>query len=253
MRKLPLLIAIITIALSSCNKLERNEKKYLEGMLDTNYEKSSQAFDDFCHWLEKDRSTMTYDFKNMREQMGLKAVTSADGRLRCYSWETTRSDTLHIYANITQWTAGENFVAYTGPINRLLAGREANLKQVQSMAHSIDTIFTAKMGEMDIYLIVQSYINRRDHRRAFVSASTISGIRLSLLPFFFDGTEIAGSSEFIDDGTMPIDKLFKWDEKAGKLYVYQTDDNYHVIPGKYIEYQLGNERFTRLTPISPND
>ena len=241
MRKSLIFFALLTVVLASCSKLESNEKKYLEGMQSDNYETASQAYTDFCRWLEQDRETMTYDFNRMREQMGLKVATSADGHLRCYSWNTTPNDTLHIYANVSQWLAGENFIAFTGPIDKILSSRE------KPMAHMIDSIYSLKLGNMNIYLIAQSYINKYGRRRAYVSACTIQDIRLAALPFFFDGTDSAGNSEFNDDGSTPVDKLFKWDEKTGIFSAFMTDDNYNLIPGQYVQYKLGSDRFTRLT------
>lgn len=240
MRKTFLYLALLTVVLASCSKLESNEKKYLEGMQSENYETSSQAFADFCKWLEEDRETMTYDFNKMREQMGLKIATSANGLLRCYSWSTTFNDTIHLYANVAQWMAGESFVAFSGPIDKILTHKD------RPLAHMIDTIFTIKHGDMDVYLIAQSYINKYGHRRAYASACIINGPMLSGLPYFFDGTDAAGNSEFIDDGTMPVSKLFKWDEKNRIFSAFMTDDSLNLIPGQYVEYKLDNERFTRL-------
>lgn len=246
MKQKLLLLALILMALVSCSKLQSNEKKFLKGMQSENYEESSKAFSEFCEWLENDRETMTYDFAMMREKIGLKTVSSADGLVRCYSWETTGSDTLHIYANITQWMVNDNFAAFSGPIEQLLTGRKTRMKNNHHVAHSIDSILDLSLGQNKVYLIVQSYINKFGMRRAYVSACTLSGIRLALLPYFFDGTEIAGNNEFRDNGSTPIDKLIKWDEKAKRLYTYQTDDDNNLIPGKYTVYELGNERFTRL-------
>lgn len=246
MSKKLFVIALVLMALVSCSKLQSNEKKYLKGMQSQDYAESSKAFGDFCNWLENDRSTMNYDFALMREKIGLKTVSSGDGLVRCYSWETTGSDTLHIYANITQWLVGDNFAAYSGPIEQLLTGRRTRMKGNHHVAHSIDSIYDLTFDQKKVYLILQSYINKYGMRRAYVSACTVNGIRLMLLPFFFDGTEIAGNNEFRDNGSVPLDKLIKWDEKTKRLYTYKVDDDNNLIPGKYTVYELGNERFTRL-------
>ena len=74
----------------------------------------------------------------------------------------------------------------------------------------------------------------------------LSGIRLTLLPYFFDGIEFAGNNEFVNYDNVKTSDLFKWDEKTKRLYAYQTDDSLHYIPGKYTVYQLGSDKFTRL-------
>ena len=247
MKKSLFIVALVALTFASCSNLERNEKKFLEGMQSENYEESIKAFNEFADWMQRDRSTMTYDFKLMREKMDLKIATSQDGHLRCYSWPTSVNEKVKVYANLTQWTSGDNFVGFNGPIDKLLAGRNAKLKQHSSLAHSIDTIFDIKLGQQTIYIIAQTYKNTDGRYRSYVSATFIDGVVLRLLPNFFDGIEIAGNYEYLNDGKLTIKDLFKWDEKTRKFYAYQTDDNYNVIPGKYLAYQLGNERFTRLT------
>lgn len=247
MKKSLFIMALVALALASCSKLERNEKKFLEGMQSDSYEESVNAFNEFADWMLNDKSTMTYDFNLMREKMDLKIATSKDGHLRCYSWPTNVNEKVKVYANLTQWTAGDNFVGFNGPIDKLLAGRNANIKQHSSLAHRIDTIYDIQLGQRTIYIIAQTYHNTDDHYRSYVSATFIDGVVLRLLPNFFDGIEIAGNYEYLNDGKLTIKDLFKWDEKSGKFYAYQVDDNYNVIPGKFVVYQLGNERFTRLT------
>ena len=246
MKKTILIISLIVLALASCSKQERNEKKFLKGMLSDDYETSIQAFNDFATWMLKDKATMTHDFSLMREKLGMKIATSEDGKLRCYSWPTNVTDTIQVYANIVQWMANEKFVGYNGPIDKMLAGRKANIKKEQTMPHSIDTIFELKDTSPKVYLIMQSYRNKFGKNRAYVSAVCIDGLLLKLLPFFFDGIEIAGNYEYNGNEKHAINELFKWDEKTHQFSVYQTDENDNVIPGKYLVYQLDKTRFVRL-------
>lgn len=246
MKKTVLIISLIALTLASCSKLERNEKKFLKGMQSEDYEASIQAFNDFTDWMLKDKATMTYDFNRMREQLGMKVITSEDGKLRCYSWPTSVTDTIQTYTNIIQWMAADKFVGFNGPIDKLLAGRKVNIKKEQTMAHSIDTIFQLKSTTPTVYLIMQSYRNVNGKKRAYVSAACIDGLVLKLLPFFFDGIEIAGNYEYNANGTLGINDLFKWDEKTNQFSVYQTDENDNIIPGKHLVYQLGKDRFVRL-------
>lgn len=247
MKRLVFIVSLIALTLASCSKLERNEKKYLEGMMSEDYETSIKAFDEFADWMLNDRSTMTYDFKLMREKMDLKIVSSPDGHLRLYSWPTSVNEKVKVYANLSQWTSGDNFIGFNGPIDKLLAGRNAKIKQHSSLAHSIDSIYQIQVGKQTVYLIAQSYHNTDGNYRAYVSATFIDGVVLRLLPNFFDGIEIAGNYEITDaDGKVNAADLFKWDDKAKRFYAYQTDDSNHVVPGKYAIYQLNGDRFIRL-------
>lgn len=246
MKKTGVILTMLLLVLVSCSKMERNEKKFIKGILSDDYEISANSNQEFCQWITTDKETMTHDFLLMREQLGLKVVASADNLVRCYSWCTNTNNSKPVYDNVVQWMAGDRFVAYSGPIDYLLAGRKSDLKRQSSLGHSIDTIFEITSGSRPVYLIAQSYINDEGKRRAYVSAAFMPDVRLMLLPFFFDGIEFAGNNEFVDEGNTPIGDLFKWDEKNNRFYAYQTDDDFHVIPGKYTVFVLGDERFNRL-------
>ena len=246
MKKSGLIFAMMLLILASCSKMERNEKKYIKGIMSDDFETSATANQEFIQWITTDKATMTHDFSLMREQLGLKVVSSADNLVRCYSWCVNANSSNPVYDNVIQWMAGDNFVAYSGPIDYLLAGRKSDIKRQSSLGHSIDTIFEITSGNHPVYLFAQSYINSDGKRRAYVSAAFLQGVRLMLLPFFFDGIEFAGNNEFVDQGNTPIGDLFKWDEKDNRFYAYQTDDDFHFIPGKYTVFVLGTERFNRL-------
>ena len=245
MKKIALFLALFVVVMGSCSKMERNEKKYVKGMQSEDIETSTAAFNDFCQWMQKDQETMTYDFPLMKKEFGMKVVSSPDSLVRCYSWVTNNNGKEVFYASIIQWLVGKAFVAYSGPLDFVLANRKTDLKNYSSFAHSIDTIFMISKANVPVYLIAQSYYDD-GVRRAYVSASRINGVKLSLVPFFFDGMEVAGNADFVDNGKVSIGDLFKWDDKAGKFYAYQTDDDNHIIPGKYTIYVLGENRFSRL-------
>lgn len=246
MKKCAFLIVLVAMVLTSCNSMERKEKNFIKEMQGEDLEKAANAFNGFCEWLVNDSATMSHDFAMMREQYRMKAISSPDHLVRCYSWTTNGDAKDPSYANVVTWKVGDNYIGYKGPIDAFLAGRTANIKKQSTLAHSIDTVFEIDATQPRVYLIAQSYVNDKGFRRAYVSATTIEGIQLTLLPFFFDGIEIAGNYEFTDNAGIPIGDLFKWDEKAQKFYAYQTNDSNKVIPGKYVVYQLGKNRFERL-------
>lgn len=242
--KFLLLMASMVMVMSSCSKLESNEKKYLDAMSSDDFEVSAQGFTDFCEWLKKDKSTMTYDFNLMREKLGMNVLTSADGKLRTYSWITNGDQTAPVYANVVQWLDGESFLGYSGPLNNMLNSHKKDAAKNKEMAHSIDTIMDVNMDKQHLYLVVQSYLNADGRKRSFVSALTIQKLILFRLPFFFDGTEVAGNNEY--EGNIKVGDLFKWDEKNKLFYAYQTDDNFHVIPNQYTVFKLGNDKLNRV-------
>lgn len=246
MRKTALFLTLLLIVTASCSKNERNEKKFLKGIMSESYEEAAAANQDFNKWLSSDEGTMTYDFPLMREQIGLKVATSPDSLVRCYSWCLNSNSDNPKYDNVIQWIAQGKMVAFSGTLDYLLAGRENDLKKMSSFGHSIDTIFEITSGNHPVYMITQSFIYDGKKRKAYVSAAYLNGVKLTLLPNFFDGIEFAGNNVFIDDGSTPISDLFKWDEKSKRFYAYQTDDSSRLIPGKYTVFELGTERFARL-------
>lgn len=250
MKKTVFVFALLMIALVSCNNIERTEKRLANEMMSEDVEKSAEAYDEFVHWLKNDRATMTHDFSVMKEKLGLKVSTTPDGKLRSYSWVSGGNEVVKMYSNVYQWVSGKDFIGYDGPIDKLLAGRKADIKKQSSLAHSVDTLFQINKDDQTIYLIMQSYKNANGFNRAYVSATYIDGIVLRLLPFFFDGVEIAGNNVFHNDN-YKVSDLFKWDPKTGRFYAYQTDENDNLIPGKYTVYQLGEEQFTRLPENNP--
>jgi len=246
MKKTTLILAVIVLALTACSKQERTEHKLVDGILSEDYETSFKAMDDFCTWVKSDKSTMSHDFKYSQEKLGMKVLTSSDGKVRCYSWVTAREDTIVNYANIVQWLSGEQMVAFSGPLDAMLTGRKPTIKRQWSLAHSIDTIFDIQNASRPIYLFVESYVNEEGMSFVYVTAAINQGLKLQVLPFFFNGIETAGNRQYIDDGKVNKMDLIKWDEKAQKLYAYMTDDNNRVIPGKYEEYRLDTQQFVKI-------
>jgi len=246
MKKSLFLFAALLLVLASCSKLERNEKKYLDGMQSDNIEEAATAFNEFCEWVKSDKSTMTYDFSRMREELGMRILDTSDGRLRFYSWETGRGDITRTYANIVQWlTPEDHLVGYSGALDLMLTGHKANIAKQKSLAHSIDTIYELKVANQPVYVVVQSYINEDGKGMSYASAVINERMRLTALPFFFNGIENAGNREYNDNGNIKKADLIKWDAKAGKLYSYLTDDSCNIIPGKYEVYVMGDNQLVK--------
>lgn len=246
MKKTILLLAILAIAISSCSKQERTERKFVKAMMSEDYETSFKALSDFTEWIKGDKSTMTHDFKYSREKIGLKVNTSSDGKVRTYSWISSKGDTITNYANVIQWLSGDDMMGFSGPLDALLTGRKPVIQRQWSLPHSIDTIYDIQEATQPIYMFVESYVNEDGLSFCYISAAINRGVKIDILPFFFNGIETAGNREFIDDGKVDKSKLIKWDDKNKMLYAYVTDGNLHVIPGKYEAYALTPTRFVKV-------
>ena len=253
MKKTVLLLAMMVMVIASCSKLEHNEKKYLEGILNEDYNTSAQAMNDFIQWIKNEKATMNYDFPLMCEKLGMKVVESPDGKVRCLSWITSKNDSITNYANVTQWLLGEDYIVYDGPIDAMLTGRKPDVRFQWSQPHRIDTIYQIEGANVPIYLIEESYVNEVGMSFSYISAAVNSRLTLKILPFFFNGIETAGNRQYIDDGKVNKKDLIKWDAKAKKIYSYLTDENDHVIPGKYETFVLGEHQFTKVEEDNNNN
>lgn len=245
MKKTALLLILIVLAIASCSKQERTEKKLVDAMLDDDYEASYAAMDEFFNWIKSDKSTMSHDFNYSKKKLGLKVNTSSDGQVRCYSWVTGKEDSISTYANIIQWLYGDNLIGFSGPLDAMLTGRKPTIKRQWSLAHSIDTIYDIQEANRPIYMFVESYTNEEGLTFTYISAAINKGLKIEVLPFFFNGIETAGNREYIDNGKYSHKDLIKWDAKAKKLYAYVTDDSRHVIPGQYEVYDLTATQFVK--------
>lgn len=248
MKKTLFLLAVLILATTSCSKTARNESQLVKAMLSDDYDEAKQGLADCYEWLRTDKETMTYDFPLMKEKLGMKVNTSADGMVRLYSWLSNIENSAASYANAVQWKVDDKMVAFTGPLNMLFKQRKVDISNRSTQAHSIDTIFDIDKTTPHVYMVVQSYVDEEGMTLVYVSAFTRQGLKLAILPFYFDGMESAGNRVFIDDGDVKKSELIKWDPKEMRLYSYLTDDNNHVIPGKYEIYVLGRNQFTRTGP-----
>lgn len=233
--------------LASCSKLERNEKKYIDAMTSDNVEEANTAYDEFTKWIMTDKETMTYDFPYMREKLtDVHIVTSPDTMLRCYSWETGRSDTTRSYANVMQWKLGDQMAGYSGSIEKIIANRMVDITIPFTLAHSIDTIIKIDGTTPPVYLIVQSYTSGKDMRLSYITGVWIRDMHPMFLPHFFDGLDNVGNGLYKDDGKIKCADLFKWDAKNGKLLVSIPDDNGNIDPKRYDTYLFGNKGFKKV-------
>jgi len=239
-------MVITALVFGSCSKQQRTEKKLVDAMLSDDYETSFQAISDYSDWVKSDISNMTYNFSYSREKLGAKVNTSSDGKLRSLSWVTNHGEVYDTYANILIWTVNGNLIGFNGPLDAMLTGRKPSIKHQWSLAHSIDTIYDIQDATQPIYMFVESYVNEEGKTFTYISAAINQGLKLSIMPFFFDGIETAGNRPYVDDGHVDKSQLIKWDNKTKMLYCYVTDDNERVIPGQYEQYALSSTQFVKV-------
>ena len=237
---------VVAMALGSCSKQQRTERKLVNAIMSDDYETSIQAINDYCAWVKSDSSSMAYDFGYSREKLGMKINTSSDGKMRSFSWVTNQGEVFDTYANILVWNTGGKMIGYSGPLDAMLTGRKPMINHQWSLAHSIDTIIDIQDATQPIYMFVESYVNEEGKSFTYISAAINQGLKIAVLPFFFNGIETAGNRPYVDDGHVDKSQLIKWDNKTKMLYCYLTDDNERVIPGQYEQYALSTTQFVKV-------
>jgi hypothetical protein len=61
----------------------------------------------FSRFIKENPATMKYPFKMLSDSNVCRVVTSKDGNLRLYSWDTWQGGTMHEYQNIYQYRSNE--------------------------------------------------------------------------------------------------------------------------------------------------
>lgn len=216
-------------------------------MLGDDPEQAAKAYDALVQWITSDKETMTYDFPYMHEKLAdMHIVSSDDGQIRCYSWETGRTDSTINYVNIAQWKLGNEMAGFCGPLESLIANCIPDINKPNTLAHRIDTIIRIENTSPVVYLLVQSYTCQPQMRISYISAASIENKRLTQHPHFFDGIDKAGNHLYNDNKVCGSD-LFKWDAKNGKLLVYTADDKGNLVSGKYDTYIMDKNQFKKVT------
>lgn len=108
---------------------------------------SSQQFTDSLTYLIKNNnSTLNYPFEKLQKENALKMATSADKKLRVYSWDNNSGGTMHFFNQIYQFDANGNIT-----VNASLASND-------SQAY-FSKIYTVKnKNNENIYLVISNSI-----------------------------------------------------------------------------------------------
>lgn len=240
-------LSLLVLA-ASCSKMASDEKRLVDAMTGDDIQQSNTAYDELTKWLMTDLETMTYDFPYMREKLtDMHIVASKDSILRCYSWETGRTDTTSSYANIVQWKLGDKMGGFNGSLEKLIANRIVDINIPFTLAHRIDTIIQIDGTTPTIYLIVQSYTAAANKRLSYITAVTIKDMHPAFLPHFFDGLDNVGNGLYNEGDKAKGEDIFKWDGGSGKLTVAVPDDKGNIDPARYDTYIMSKNRFKKVS------
>ena len=144
---------------------------------------SSQQFTDSLTYLIKNNnSTLNYPFEKLQKENALKMATSADKKLRVYSWDNNSGGTMRFFNQIYQFDANGNIT-----VNASLASNNS-----QSYFSKIYTV--QNKNNESIYLVISNSILSSKYSVQHINAYKI-------------GTENLQSASVFKTKTNTLDKI----------------------------------------------
>ncbi len=107
---------------------------------------SKQFTDSLTYLIKNNNSTLNYPFEKLQKENALKMVTSADKKLRVYSWDNNSGGTMRFFNQMYQFNANGNIM-----VNESLASNDS-----QAYFSKIYTV--QNKNNESIYLVISNSI-----------------------------------------------------------------------------------------------
>lgn len=201
----------------------------------------SQAFTDrLSDFVKNNPATLKYKFRSLTDSNACHIVTSTDGLLRIYSWNTWLGGTMRDFNNIFQFRYG-NKVHAINPYN-----------EEGDFGSYFTDIFTLKVNGKAYYLAVSGGSESSKDAYETISAYTIlndtlndkvkliktkSGLT-SAISLEYDFFSVAARKE------RPI-RLIRYDTNKKIIYIPVVLEN-GMVTDRYIQYQFNGKYFEKL-------
>jgi len=189
----------------------------------------------FTTFIKNNPATLSYKFKSLTDSNACHIVTSTDGLLRIYSWDTWLGGTMHDFNNIFQFKSNNKIYS----------------TENDGGTYFID-IFTLKTGDKTYYLTVSDESESTKFAYETLSIYTVSNDTLNdkvkliktqsglnnSISFEYDFFSVAGRPE------RPI-HLIKYDINKKTLYIpiVLADGK---VTNRYIIYQFNGQYFEKV-------
>lgn len=196
------------------------------------YRDSTEKFNtDFTDYIKQNPSTFHYSFKKLDSIPGIYVITSANGRVRLYSWDTQSGGTMHFYRTICQWESNGK-VFTDAPVYE-----EGNCGSFCSAIYTVQGTY---------YLIVNNSIFSNKDMSQSITACIIKNNDLVPIDLFKTKKEklsfIDVEFDFfsvVDRPERPL-KLIKYDEKTKTLFIPVVNDKGEVTKRNLVYQWKGN-------------
>ncbi|HEU5168382.1 MAG TPA: hypothetical protein VFU29_22710 [Chitinophagaceae bacterium] len=191
-------------------------------------------------FIKTNPRTLNYKFKSLVDSNACHIVTSKDGLLRIYSWDTWLGGTMHDFNNIFQFKSGNKI--YSTDLD----------KNEEDFGTYFTSIFTLKTNLKTYYLAVSGGSESTKDAYEIISVYSISNDTLDdNVKLIKTGSGLNNSISFEYDFFSVVDRP----ERPIQLIKYDTDKKIIYIPivlengkvtDRYILYKFNGQYFDKV-------
>lgn len=201
-------------------------------------------------WVLSDTATLSYPFTLSRQKDYVTVATSADNRLRIYSWDTAEGGTMILWGNIIQYRSGDSIKVFKESLDMHL--HPDGIHDEIDFGSSIDSIYTFTRSDGSMLYLAEDYFKfSSNHSTSSLYAMEIKGGKLVPVPCFVRNCErrdvigfehTASDWYFIANMGEGWDWLYQYNIEEQNLYVATTDEM-DCITDRYNIYHFDGQDF----------
>lgn len=194
---------------------------------------SLDYFETFKDFLSKNPKSFTYNFSKLKNESGLSVVTSKDGKLRFYSWDTQMGGTMKIFAQIIQFQTNGKVVTISN--------------NSENDAYFVSKIFDVNLNNKKYYLVISNGIfSTKDVSQAVQAFRIENGKLIDNDKIFKTKKEtlnrIESSFDFfsvVNRPERPLE-LITYDDKTNSVYIPFVNEKGEVTSKRLVYQKKGN-------------
>lgn len=234
--------------------MEEAEDKLMASIKKEKQEKDYYYNSDLISFVIHEPRSISYPFTKLQKDSLVSIVTSADGNLRLYSWDTGMGASVTYWDNICQYRCDGKVYAYDGNIQNVGKYYEENNQNTDDRGCSVLNISTLKSKNgTPVYLVLSETRMSDIMGYCELDAVKIEEGELRQAPIFVNGQGTSNSLTTDMIARVPAfrtkdgenwNHLFCFDAKNAHLYVPEYGDS---VPETFYVYQFDGSMFLYLT------
>lgn len=213
--------------------IEKYNKMTSEDDFDSKANLSLDFFETFKDFLSKNDKSFTYNFEKIKKDVGMNVVTSKDGNLRFYTWDTEMGGTMKNFAQIIQFKSN-------GKIQTLSNSSDSD-------AYFISKTFDVNLNNKKYYLVISNGIfSTKDVSQAIQAYRIDNGKLIDSDKIFKTKKQTLNRIESQFDFFSVVDRperpleLITFDEKTNSIYIPLVNDKGEVSSKRLVYQKKGN-------------